>query len=321
MNTAQPHFTRSPIGSLDEGLDQEFGELEEEFEEGLRLIRNVSKDNDLKALTLPDEVTPEEKTKSKLRDVGLVLIAGLCFCLPLILFTFFKPVRSVFSVIGDEIGFMEGNFANYILLCAVGSLILVFGVSPLLYDILLGYSLQSFWKAYLVALVYRFFGFIFTHLLSKAIFYGKIMRFFENSSLFHALRYLARKRPFSTLCIIRFAHIPTFMANYGIPIFGYTLTENLIVGMLFSLIWVTIGISFGLSAKSIEELKKMKPSGGPTWLKYLPFFVTALGVFLMVYMFFYARKRIMLILRKYELEELKLRLERGQVSYGALGDQ
>ena len=186
----------------------------------------------------------------------------------------------------------------------------------MIYEMILGYCLQSFWTGYLIAISYRLLGNVLIHLLSKAFLYHRIESYFQDSKYFHALLYLARKRPYQTLFIVRFSHLPEIILDYGTPILGYNMAENVGVAFAVSLFLCMVYVLFGVSARSIEEIEAMKPTGGPSWIQYAPLAGALVGVSIIIYLFFSSKAKIQNIVKKYELDDLKERLARK--SYGSL---
>ena len=283
----------------------------------MRLSRNSNiEDNNLE---VDGQIAPPISMKRKIfNNILIVLGLIILFSLPLILFTFLKPVRIIFKVVGNEVSQVGGTVGNYIILCLVGIFITVFGMSTMLFEMIMAYSFQAFWKPYSIALVYKLIGLSLTHVLSKTLLYDRVVKFFESSKHFHALQYLARRKPYKTLFMLRFARFPAILSNYGTPLFGYSLFKNVGVAMLASALYVMIYLFLGLSARSIEELEHIKPTGGSQWVKYVPLMISCVGAVIIVFLFFYAKKNMERIIGKYRLEELKARLARRDISYESL---
>ena len=84
------------------------------YEEG-QLNSEMSDSDDIDThLTIESE--PKSKFMVIMTRVLIVLGVILLFTLPLILFTFVKPVRSIFRIIATKIGHVQRGFVTYLLL-------------------------------------------------------------------------------------------------------------------------------------------------------------------------------------------------------------
>jgi len=269
--------------------------------------RNGSDDN-LEANLLN---TSESKAPKSSFGKDLICAFGTIalIALPLVLFVFSGKFREGFAALGEKIRSMEGSVTGYLLIICVGLAIILSCLSPMLYEMIISYALQSFTKAFLLALVYRTLGMILIYIFSKTFLRKTVERKAENSKVFNAIRYLTKLKPWTTLLIVRFSYLPAGLVNYCLPVIGYGIVEYTLVGILAGSFFVTIGSSFGLSARSIEELQNMQVTGGPSWLKYVPMMTSFMGASAIIYLYFYTKRRVEAIMRKYELHELKGKID------------
>lgn len=270
-----------------------------------RKSSNDSDDN--LEVNLLQKTEPQEQ-KSLFKDIICALGTIALIALPLILFIFSSKFRTGFAALGETIREMEGSFSGYLLILGVGLAIILCCLSPMLYEMIISYALQSFTKAFLLAMIYRTLGMVLIYIFSRTFLRKTVEKKAENNKTFCAIRYLTKLKPWTTLLIVRFSYLPAGLVNYCLPVIGYGITEYTLVGMVAGSFFVTIGSSFGLSARSIEELQSMNVSGGPSWLRYVPMATSVLGASAIIYLYFYTRKRVDAIMRKYELHELKGKL-------------
>lgn len=290
-------------------------ELQEKksINENPRLSNNYSEKG---SLTLQHESVENNSLKRNI-SIALLLIILLS---PGILYMVNSDFRAFIKEKAEALSELKPSFSTVLIFWSIGFVISLAAQHSVSFEIIIAYVFKGFWESFFLIMIYKVAAIFCIYHVTKWFLFEKIEQILEKYDLFHLLRYLAVRRPWKTIFIIRFALLPKFVKNYGIPILGYNLYQVMSVTFLSDAYFTLIPIIIGLTARSFVAIEDGTYSDDNSLARYLPIIAGVIGAILVGYLFVYSKRVIREVQERYSIDLIKMKFLNRAPSTGSLRD-
>lgn len=205
----------------------------------------------------------------------------------------------------------------YFILFFIGIALTIIGFPIMLYELAIGYILDSYWLALILDILFKSIGCFIIFLIARFLLKDKIAMLLENSLIFKAVQRGTERNPFKSALLIKLMLLPHVIKNYGLGITEIPLKILTIVTILVSAIFGSIWVYFGRGMKDLHDvLGHTEKTEGYLIVRYC---LLGMTVVIMVVLFIFA-KRYFDELKKEIEEEEKEKLLREKPDYGTLSE-
>ena len=228
----------------------------------------------------------------KILKITLILIYYLICITLFVLVTFFEPAKKILINTVEEL--LNLGLIGYFIIIIIGNVILILGFPITIFELVIGFTFHNLYLGFLVDILTSLSAETFCFLLSKYLIKEKIESILIKKKIFLSFKLLLEKDKWKNSFFIRLMYIPVFVKNYGIPLFDI----NYLI-FFFTSIPTVVGfgiwrVYMGHSAKNMDSLF-MKQNN--VFAKVIFGITLIFTAFIIIYLFFYTRKK---------LKELKL---------------
>lgn len=204
----------------------------------------------------------------------------------------------------------------YFILFGIGVILTIIGFPIAMYELSIGYILESFFVALFLDISFKMIGVTVIFLTSRYLFKAKITILFEDSIIFKTIQRGIKKNAFKSAILIKLSLMPHLLKNYGMGITEIPLLYFLIASLIASIVYGTIWIYFGSNMKDLFEAISFHQTNDTYII--VRYCLIGVSIAILIVVIIYSIKYFGEIKKEVEEEEKLLNLNEKKEDYGTI---